>query len=202
MQLSGLETLVAYVTQYVELSVGKHWLWQTHHLAVAGIGCQNAVSHGTYVFRQTHHQFLTYRVDGWVGDLCKLLTEVVEEHLWTVAQDSKRSIVAHSSHRLLSCHSHRYDGAVYILLSVAELHQFLLVVLYGILHMATTLELLQLYAVGAQPLSVWVCLGELFFYLAVIIYLALLSVYEQYLAWLQPALAHHVGGVYIHHSHL
>ena len=202
MQLTGLEALIAYVAEYVELGVGEHWLWQSHHLAVAGIRRQYAVAHSADVFRQTHHQFLTYRVDGRVGDLSKLLTEIVEEHLRTVAQDSKRSVVAHSGYGFLSSHSHRDDGAIYILLSVAELHQFPFVILYGIIHMATTLELLQLYAVGAQPFSIRVCLGELFLYLAIVIYPALLGVDKQYLAWLQSALAHHIGRVYIHHSHL
>ena len=33
-QFLGLETLVAYVAEYVELGVCQHRLWQTHHLAV------------------------------------------------------------------------------------------------------------------------------------------------------------------------
>ena len=83
-QLLGVESLIADVTKYVELCIGEHRLWQAHHLTVAGIGRQDVGSYGTDVLCQAHYQLLTDGVDGRVGDLCKLLTEVVEQHLWTV----------------------------------------------------------------------------------------------------------------------
>ena len=79
-----LESFVADVAKYIELGVGQHGLGQSHHLAVRGIWCQDVRTHSTNILRETHHQFLAYRVDGRVGHLCKLLTEVVEEHLRTV----------------------------------------------------------------------------------------------------------------------
>ena len=83
-QFLRVESLIADVTKYVELRVGQHGLWQTNHLAVRGIGRQDVGSYGSDVFCQAHYQLLTNRVDGGVGNLRKLLTEIVEQHLWTV----------------------------------------------------------------------------------------------------------------------
>ena len=41
-QFGGVEALVAYVAQDVELRVVEHGMRQTHHLAVRLIGCQYA----------------------------------------------------------------------------------------------------------------------------------------------------------------
>ena len=83
-QLYCLESLISDVTKYVELGICQHGLWQAHHLAVAGIRRQDVGSYSTDVLCQTHYQLLTDGVDGRVGDLSELLTEVVEQHLWTV----------------------------------------------------------------------------------------------------------------------
>ena len=41
-QLNGVEALVADVAKYVELGVGKYWMWQTNHLAVGFVRIQNS----------------------------------------------------------------------------------------------------------------------------------------------------------------
>ena len=94
-QLHGIEALVAYVAQNVELGVVKYRVRQTHHLAVCLVWNQYSGAHTADILRQRHYEILAYRVDGGVGNLCKLLAEVVEEHLRTVAQHRKRRVVAH-----------------------------------------------------------------------------------------------------------
>ena len=61
---------------------------------------------------------------------------------------------------------------------------------------------LKLYAVGVEPLAVRVLCGQLFLYLAVIVYLALLGIDEQDFSWLQPSLLGYVLWVEVHDSHL
>ena len=41
-ELHGVEALVAYVLQNVELGVGQDWMWQANHLAVALVGIKDA----------------------------------------------------------------------------------------------------------------------------------------------------------------
>ena len=68
--------------------------------------------------------------------------------------------------------------------------------------MATALQLLQLYAVRGQPLAVGMFRCQLLLYLAVIVYLALLRVYQQYLTRLQAAFLCHLRRVKVHHAYL
>ena len=201
-ELPCLKALVADVTQYVELGIGKHRLRQAHHLTVLLVRREYVGAHGTYILCKTHHQFFTYRVDGRVCDLCKLLTEIVEEYLRAIADDSQRSIITHSSYRLLSCSSHRHEGLINILLSETEHTESAFVVRNSILHFTSALQLLQLNTVGGQPLTVRVCTCQLLLYLTIVIYLAFLCVNKQYLTWLQTTLAYHVGRVKAHHSRL
>ena len=94
-QLDCVKSLVAYVAQYIELGIGQNGMGQAHHLAIRLVGRENTGAHTTYIFRQRHDQRLADRVDGRVGNLRKLLAEVVEEHLRMAAQYSQRSVVAH-----------------------------------------------------------------------------------------------------------
>ena len=80
-QLYSVKALIPDVAQDIELRVVEHRMWQAHHLAVCLIWVQNAVSHSADILCQRHHKTLADGVDGGVGDLSKLLTEVVEEHL-------------------------------------------------------------------------------------------------------------------------
>ena len=197
-----VETLVSDVAEDIQLRVCQHRLRQTHHLAVGGIGSQYVGTHSTDILRQRHHQFLTYRVDSRIGHLGELLTEIVEEHLRTVADDSQRSVVTHSSHGFLTRSGHRYDGPVDILLTETEAAQLFLIVFHAVLHMAAALEFLQLYAVSAEPLAIGMLLRQFFLDFAVVVYLALLSVDKQYLARLQTSLTYDIARFEVHHSHL
>ena len=201
-ELPCLKALITYVTQYVKLGIGKHRLRQAHHLTVLLVRCKDVGAYGAYILCKTHHQLLTYRVDSRVCNLGKLLTEIVEEYLRAVTDDSQRSIITHSSYRLLSCSSHRHEGLINILLSEAEHTESAFVVRNSILHFTSALQLLQLNTVGGQPFTVRVCTCQLLLYLAIVIYLAFLCVNKQYLTWLQTALAYHVGRIETHHTSL
>ena len=183
------------------MCICKHGLWQSHHLAIAGIWLQDVCANGTDVFCQAHHQFLADGVDGWVGHLGELLTEIVEERLWTIADDSQWGVVSHRRHRFLSCCSHRHNGAVDVLLAETEVHQLAFKMAHTVLHMATALQLLQLHTVLVQPLLVGMRLGQLFLDLAIIIDLSFLCVDEQDLARLQATFADHIAWLEVHHTH-
>ena len=201
-QLHGVESLVADIAKQVEFGIGEHGLRQTHHLAVALVGSKYSATHTSYIFGKRHHQFLTYRVDGRIGDLRKLLTEIVEQQLRTLAQYGERRVVAHGSHRLLSICTHRYDGAFDVFFSEAESAQLRIVVGYGVGYLATALEVLQLNASGRKPLAVRMLVSQLVLYLAVVIYPAFLGVDKQNLAWLETSLADHIRRFEVHHAYL
>ena len=175
---------------------------QAHHLTVRGIGRQDVGPHSTDIFCQRHDQFLTNGVDGWVCDLRKLLTEIVEEHLWTVADNGQRRVVTHGSHGFLTSSSHWHDGLVDILLTVAKLHQLLLQVTHTVLYMTTALQFLQLYTILAEPFTVGMGLGQLLFNLTVVIDLAFLRIYQQNLSRLQTPFRYDIAWLEVHHAYL
>ncbi len=57
---------------------------QTHHFAVGFVRGQNARSYTADILCQAHYKILTDRVNGRVGDLGKLLTEIIEKKLRTM----------------------------------------------------------------------------------------------------------------------
>ena len=201
-QLARLETLVTDIAEDVKLAVCQHGPRQAHHLAVGSVGGQDIFPHGTDVLRQAHHQLLADGVDSRVGHLGKLLTEVVEQHLRTVANDSQRGVVTHGSHRFLPCRSHGDKGSVDVFLSEAEGDELAPEVVHPVLHMAAAVQLLQLDAVLLEPFAVGMGFGETFLDVAVVVDAPFLSIDEQDFPRLQASLAHHVERVEVHHTHL
>ena len=148
-QFLGLESLVSDIAEDVELRVGQHGLRQSYHLAVGGIGGEDVCAHGSDILCQTHHQILTNGIDGRVGDLGKLLTEIIEEDLRTVANDGQWCVVAHGGHGFLPGCCHGNKGAVDVLLSKPKVDEAAFVVVDSIFHMPTALQILQLNTIGA-----------------------------------------------------
>ena len=186
-QLDGVETLVPDVTENVELGVVQDGMGQSHHLAVGLVGVQDASAHASDIFGERHHEVLADGVDGRVGDLGELLTEIVEEHLWLVGEHGERRVVAHGCRGFLSVDAHRHDGVVDVFATVAE-HDFLFQqTVDGVGHVAAALQFLELYAIGAEPLTVGMLVGELFLDFSVVVDAPLLGVYEQDLARLQAS---------------
>ena len=160
---------------------------QAHHLAMAFIGQEDVVAHGANVFRERHHQLLADGVDGRIGDLGKLLTEIVEQQLRSVGEHGQRRVVAHRSRRLAARGTHRDNRALHVFPRIAESAEPAGEVRHGIVHLATAFQRIQLNAVGRQPLAVWTRRGQLLLQLAVVVYLSLLRVNHQYLSRLQAA---------------
>ena len=143
-QLHRIESLITDVTKDIELGVVQNRMWQTYHLTVRLIGCQNTMTYASDILCERHHEFLTDGVDGRIRDLCELLTEIVEERLRAIGEDSQRGIVTHCCRRLYTIHCHGGNGAVDILFAIAE-HDFLLQQVGNtVLHVAATLQFLQL----------------------------------------------------------
>ena len=94
-QLFGVEALVADVAKGVEFCVGEHRLRQTHHFAVRLVWCQNVHSNGADVLRERHYKFLADWVDWRVGNLRKLLAEIVEQQLLTAREHGQLRVVTH-----------------------------------------------------------------------------------------------------------
>ena len=201
-QLDGVEAFVANIAQNVKLRVVQYRVRQTHHLAVRLVGSQNTCSYTSDIFGQRHHQLLANGVDGGVGHLCKLLAEVVEEHLWLVTEHSQRRIVAHRGRRLLPRRCHRDDGGRDCLFGVAEYHFLLQQIVHAILHMPAALQFLKLYAVGRKPLTIRMFRSQLLLDLSVVVDLTLLRIDEQDLAWLQSSLLGNLCRVEVHNANL
>ena len=60
---------------------------------------------------------------------------------------------------------------------------------------------MELYAVGREPLSVWLGGCKLLLEFSVVVYLALLCIYHENLAWLQTSFLLYVSRIEVHHSH-
>ena len=201
-ELHGIEALVADILKNIQLGVGQDRMWQTHHLAIALIGVQNARTYATYVLGETHHKVLTDGVDGRVGNLCKLLTEVVKENLWLVGKYGKWSVITHGCCRLLALGSHRDDGSVDVFFAEAELQLFAGEIFHCVFHFTSAAELLQLDAVGVEPLTIRMLGCQTLLDFAIIVYLTFLGIDEQNLTRLQTTFLCHLRWVEVHYAYL
>ncbi|CCZ13167.1 putative uncharacterized protein [Prevotella sp. CAG:487] len=147
-QLNGVESLVAYVAEDVELGVCEHGVRQSHHLAVRLVGQQDVHAHRTDVLRERHDKFLADGVNGRIGDLSELLPEVVEEQLGTVGQHCERRVVAHGGSRLGAVDTHRLYDKLHILARISERPQLSGIVVHAVLRLASAAQGVQLNAVG------------------------------------------------------
>ena len=131
-----------------------------------------------------------------------MLAEVIEEDLRALACYSQRCVVSHGSYRLCTVDTHGYDGLLDILFAIAECQQPALQIIYLVGDPTAALQVLQLDAVGTQPLLIGMGLGQTVLYLAVIIDFAFLRIDEQQFSWLQTSLLGYLSRLEIHHAHL
>ena len=186
-QLHRFETLIADVAKQVELAVVEHGMRQAHHFAMALIGHKNVHAHGANVFGQRHDQFLADGVDGGVGDLGKLLAEVVEEQLRTLRKHGKRRVVTHRGHGFAAVVAHGHNGTFDVLAGKAEYAEFAGKVVDGIFHLTAALEGVELNAVGREPLAIRLGCCQLLLEFAIVIDAALLRIDQKDFARLQTA---------------
>ena len=202
MELDGIESLVADILKDIQLGIGQDRMWQANHLAVALVWVQNAGTYSTDILGKTHHEVLTDGVDGRVSNLCKLLTEVVEENLWLVGKHSKRSIITHRSCRFLTLGSHWDDGTVDIFLAKTEFQFLASEVIHTIFHLTTTAKFLQFNTVGVQPLAIWMLGSQALLDFTIVVDLTLLCIDEENLTRLQTTLLGNLSRIEIHHTYL
>ena len=201
-KLDGIESLVADILKDIQLGIGQDRMWQANHLAVALVWVQNAGTYSSDILGKTHHEVLTDRVDGRVGNLSKLLTEVVEENLWLVGEYGKWGIITHGCSRLLTLGSHRNDGTIDVFLTKTELQFLASEVFHTIFHLSSAAQLFQFNTVGIQPLAVRMSLSQALLDFAIIIDLAFLGINQENLTRLQASLLGNLSWVEIHHTHL
>ena len=197
-----IKSLVADILKDIQLGIGQDRMWQTNHLAVALVWVQNAGTYTADILGKTHHEVLTDRVDSRVGNLSKLLTEVVEENLWLVRKHSKRSIITHRSSRFLTLGSHWDDSTVDIFLAKTEFQFLASEVVHTIFHLSTTAKFLQFNTVGVQPLAIWMLGSQSLLDFTIIIDFAFLGINQEDLTRLQTTLLGNLSWVEIHHAHL
>ena len=197
-----IEALVADILKDIQLGIGQDRMWQTNHLTVAFVWVQDAGTYSTNILGKTHHKVLTDRVDGRVGNLSKLLTEVVEEDLWLVGKHSKRSIITHRSSRFLTLGSHWDDSTVDIFLAKTEFQFLASEVVHTIFHLTATAKFLQFNTVGIQPLAVRMLLSQALLDFTIVVDLTFLCIDEENLTRLQTTLLGNLGRIEIHHTYL
>ena len=197
-----IKSLVADILKDIQLSIGQDRMWQTNHLAVALVWVQNAGTYTADILGKTHHEVFTDRVDSRVGNLSKLLTEVVEENLWLVGKHSKRSIITHRSSRFLTLGSHWDDSTVDIFLAKTEFQFLASEVVHTIFHLTATAKFLQFNTIGVQPLAIWMLGSQALLDFTIIIDFAFLGINQENLTRLQASLLGNLGWVEIHHTHL
>ena len=186
-ELHGVEPLVTYVAQDIQLCVGQYRMRQAYHFAVCLARQQDVHTHGTDVLAQRHDQFLADRVDGRVGHLGKLLAEIVEQQLRLVGEHGQRGVVPHGSGRLRSVRCHRDERAFDIFACIAEVTQLATVVLHIVFNFPPTSQRVQFYTVRGEPLLIGLGSSQLDFQFPVIVYFSLLGVHQEYFARLQPS---------------
>jgi len=76
-QLYGLEAFVADVAENIQLRIRQDGVVQPYHFAMAFVGCQYVHAHCADVLGERHYQLFADRVDRRIGDLRKLLAEVI-----------------------------------------------------------------------------------------------------------------------------
>ena len=186
-ELASIEAFISNVLKDIELTVCQDRVGQTNHLTVGLVRVENTRTHAADILSETHDELLADGVDSRVGDLSKLLTEIVEEDLRLVREHGERRIVTHGSGRLLAFDSHWDQCISNIFLTESELYLFCLKMVNGVAHLTARMNLLKLYTVGVQPLAVRMLMSETILDLTVVVDLAFLCIDKQDLSRLQTS---------------
>ena len=136
---------------------------------------------------QRHHRFLADRVDGRIGDLGKVLVEIVVKQFRTIRQHRRRNVPAHGPDRFLALGGHGREEELDIFLVVAE--GLLTVQQGGVVRWHGRDLGRQVFQVDlslVQPALVRLGAGQVRFQLIVIDDALLLKIDQQHLAGLQP----------------
>ena len=148
------------------------------------------------------HDLFPDRVEGWVRDLRELLGEVVEDEPRTIGEHGDRSVGPHGAEGLGTRPRHGGEENAHLLLRVAEGALAAHDRGGGVHDVLPLREILEVDALGLQPLAPRAGCGDLALDLVVLDDAALGGVDEEHPARAQPALAHDAGRIDVEHADL
>ncbi len=123
------------------------------------------VAIGADIYSGIRHNLLTQAVNRRIGDLGKLLLDIIEQRFRLVRENCQRDIMAHGHGWLIAIGSHRQDLFLDILIGIAEdfiqaVTFFLRVHLY---FMIRNFEIMQVQQVEVKPLAIGLAAGIILF---------------------------------------
>ena len=113
------EPLAVHVLDFQDVDTGEDRVLDFQNVTVFG-SFPEQVSIRSDIDMGIRDDLLPERVDRRVGDLGKLLFEVIEEKLVLVGEDRKRDIHPHGSDGLTGIHRHWKDRVEHVLIRIAE----------------------------------------------------------------------------------
>ena len=175
-----------YAAYPLQILVGEDWLADFQaHVFTAGMQAEQ-VRAWTDQRYQRHHQFLADRVDRRVGDLGKVLLEIVGQGLGLVRQHRHRVVSTHGADGFLPGDRHWCHQQLEVFLGIAER---LLAVQQGIRITGVAIDIGgQVFQVDLgllQPVLVGVADRQAFLEFGIVDDAPLLHIDQEHLAWLQ-----------------
>ena len=187
----------------LELGIGQDWLGNLEPLVIACLQAEQVrprPDHG----HETHDQAFADRVDRRVGDLGKVLLEIIVQQPRPVGQYRERGVRAHRTDRIVAVARHRPEEIFEILLGVAE--NLLAGGEVAGSGLARSLgprgQVLELILRLPQPLTVRLGVGERRLQLLVLDNPTLGEIDQQHPPWLEPAFADDIRFGDLQHAHL
>ena len=147
--------------------------------------------------QQAHHQFFADRIDRRIGDLGKVLLEIIIQQARPVRQDGNRRIGAHRPNRIIALNRHRLQETADVFLGIAErllcLQQCWRVLIFVLRQFGefrlNHFQIVKLILRLFKPFVIRLCIGEVSLQLLVLDDPALLQIDQQHLAGLQAPFA-------------
>ena len=102
--------LLRQAQQLLHIGIKQHRRFEVHAVAHA-LGFEKHAHFAADAGGQAHHMRFTQRVDRRIGDLCKILAEIIVNQARPLAEHGKRRIIAHRAHRLLAVFTHHAHHA-------------------------------------------------------------------------------------------
>ena len=152
-----------------------------------GVGHEDVHADGADVLGEGHDQLLADGVDGRIGDLCKLLAEVIEQELGVLVEHGEGRVVAHRRHGLLCAEGHRHDGALHVLAGEPEEGELGSEVVDSAAYPAAAAQCIQFDAALGEPFAIGQGFGQLLLELGVVVDTTFLRIDKEDFAGLQAS---------------
>ena len=201
-KLYRFKSFVANVAKQIQLCIGQYGVIQSYHLAMLCIGSQDIHAYSSDIFGERHDQFFADRIDRRVGDLGKLLAEIVEQQLWPVAQYSQGSIVTHGTYRFCTILGHRLNDFLNIFPGISKNVEHVVIMRHAMCDFSSTFQFVQLNTVAGKPCTIGLGFGQLAFQFIIIVNPSFLCVNQQDFSRLEASFFFDVTRFEIHHTYL